>query len=266
MNIVAIEIKQKTFEENIMEAIGTNSINSITQQAASQTSYGLSTSAGLNVKTEEGDLVSISFSNDFNYSESSSSTQFENGESVRAFSVSASAASQYSLTVQGDLNEEELAAIEKLAQSITPIAESFFSQSGFDAGQAASVLAGSLGTLTDIELSLERTETVSAVREYFDNGSTEGLEQAVSDIAQEFPEEQIPKIRDLAGLVQSVLDAVFNDSEKEFPEDSLLKNLEDFKNLLANQLVQALGSQVDQTEEIPEAQPETTGRLEPVVA
>ena len=48
-----------------MEAIGTNSINSITQQAAAQNSYGLSTSADLNVKTEEGDLVSISFSNEF---------------------------------------------------------------------------------------------------------------------------------------------------------------------------------------------------------
>ena len=56
-----------------MEAIGTNSINSITQHAAAQNSYGLSTSGGLNVKTEEGDLVSISFSNEFNYSESSSS-------------------------------------------------------------------------------------------------------------------------------------------------------------------------------------------------
>jgi hypothetical protein len=252
-----------------MEVIGTNSINSITQQAAAQNSYGLSTSADLNVKTEEGDLVSISFSNEFNYSESSSSTQFANGESVKEFSVSASAAFQYSLTVQGDLNEEELAAIEKLAQSVTPLAESFFSQSGFDVGQAASVIAGSLGTLTDIELSLERTETVSAVREYFDNGSSEGVNQLANDIAGEFPEEQIPKIRDLASLVQSVLDAVFNDSEEEFPEDNLLKNLEDFKNLLANQLVQALGSQVEETagtEETPEAPPETAGRLEPIVA
>jgi len=252
-----------------MEAIGTNSINSITQQAAAQNSYGLSTSADLNVKTEEGDLVSISFSNEFNYSESSSSTQFVNGESVKELSVSASAAFQYSLTVQGDLNEEELAAIEKLAQSVTPLAESFFSQSGFDVGQAASVIAGSLGTLTDIELSLERTETASAVREYFDNGSAEGVNQLANDIAEEFPAEQIPKIRDLAGLVQSVLDAVFSDNEEEFPEDSLLKNLEDFKNLLANQLVQALGSQVEETagtEEAPEAPPETTGRLEPVVA
>ena len=252
-----------------MEAIGTNSINSITQQAASQTSYGLATSAGLNVKTEEGDLVSISFSNEFNYSESSSSTRFANGESVREFSVSASAASQYSLTVQGDLNEEELAAIEKLAQSVTPIAESFFSQSGFDPEQAASVLAGSLGALTDIELSLERTETASEVREYFENGNVEGIEQVTSDIAEEFPTEQIPKIRDLAGLVQSVLDAVFKDGEKEFPEDSVLKNLEDFKNLLASQLVQALGTQskeAAETGEAAEAQPETTGRLEPVVA
>ncbi len=252
-----------------MEAIGTNSINSITQKTAAQNSYGLSTSADLNVKTEEGDLVSISFSNEFNYSESSSATKFANGDSVKEFSVSASAAFQYSLTVQGDLNEEELAAIEKLAQSVSPLAESFFSQSGFDAGQAASVLAGSLGTLTDIELSLERTETASAVREYFENGNTEELNQLANDIAGEFPEEQIPKVRDLAGLVQSVLDAVFNDNEEEFPEDSFLKNLEDFKSLLANQLVQALGSQVEETagtEETPETQPETVGRLEPVVA
>ena len=126
-----------------MEAIGTNSINQITQQASSQASYGLSTSAGLNVKTEEGDLVSITFSNDFSYSESESSTQFANGETVRQFSVAASAASQYSLSVQGDLNEEELAAIERLAQRISPLAESFFGQSEFNPDQAASILAES---------------------------------------------------------------------------------------------------------------------------
>ena len=40
-----------------MEAIGTSSFNQITQQAATQTSYGLFASADLNVKTEEGDLV-----------------------------------------------------------------------------------------------------------------------------------------------------------------------------------------------------------------
>jgi hypothetical protein len=252
-----------------MEAIGTNSINSITQKAAAQTSYGLSTFADLNVKTEEGDLVSISFSNEFNYSESSSSTQFANGESIREFSVSASAAFQYSLTVQGDLNEEELAAIEKLAQSVSPLAQSFFSQSGFDARQAASVLSGSLGTLTDIELNLERAETASAVREYFENGNAEGVNQLANDIAEEFPAEQIPKIRDLAGLVQSVLDAVFNDNEEKFPEDRILKSLEDFKILLENQLVQALEIQVEETartEETPETQPETVAILEPVVA
>lgn len=82
------------------------------------------------------DMRIISSKKELAYSESARKTRFENGEIVEEFSTVALAASEYSLIVQGDLNEEELAATEKLVSKISPMAQSFFNQSGFDVGEA----------------------------------------------------------------------------------------------------------------------------------
>ena len=89
--------------------------------------------------------------------------QFNDGTVVREFSAAAQAVSQFSLKVEGKLNEEELAAIQVLVGKVSPIAQNFFSAlHDFDVEEASSSLAVSLGVIEEIELKLERTPGVSS--------------------------------------------------------------------------------------------------------
>ncbi len=111
------------------------------QQRNSSTAVGYSVASELNVRTQEGDLVSLSFSSEQSLSESRTQAQSEEFGSFQEISTVAKAASNYSISVQGDLNEEELAAINKLAAEISPIASEFFSSGEFDFDESGDVLA-----------------------------------------------------------------------------------------------------------------------------
>ena len=96
------------------------------QQSNSSSVVGYSVASELNVRTKEGDLVSLSFLSEQFLSESRTQTQSKEFGSLQEISTEAKAASSYSISVQGDLNEEELAAINKLVAEISPIASEFF--------------------------------------------------------------------------------------------------------------------------------------------
>ena len=54
-------------------------------------------------------------------------SQFEDDPTVNEISSVARAASEYSQVVEGDLNEDELIAIQKIAAHVEPIAREFLS-------------------------------------------------------------------------------------------------------------------------------------------
>ncbi|OGW18942.1 MAG: hypothetical protein A3K09_05580, partial [Nitrospinae bacterium RIFCSPLOWO2_12_FULL_47_7] len=117
-------------------------------------------SASISLKTQEGDVVNLSFNNLNKYSESASKTENQDGTSVGEFSIAALSASKYSMSVQGTLNEEEMAAIKKMADAITPIAQDFFSQgNAISLEQAAQSLSESMGVINEVEVKLELSVT-----------------------------------------------------------------------------------------------------------
>ena len=81
-------------------------------------SISLAFATDLSLRTEEGDLVNISFQNEQSLTESESQTRFADGVAIREISSVAVAASRYSISVQGDLNDEELEAIQRLVTLI----------------------------------------------------------------------------------------------------------------------------------------------------
>ena len=178
----------------------------------------ISYSTDLTLKTQEGDRVKISFDNQQSQSQTQSQTEFSDGVIVEEISTVAVAASQYSLTVEGDLSEEELEAIRKLASEITPIAQRFFAQSEFDQEDVLNRLGSSLGALEEIELSLEKTvaatfafQSVSALP-----GAVEG--QRVSELLPPAEGEGIDPatIRDIPALVSAVVEAEFAEQAVKF--------------------------------------------------
>ena len=212
-----------------------------------QRSYSASASVAfatdLTLKTDEGDQVKLSFYNEQSLTESETQTPFAEDVAIREISSVAVAASRYSISVQGDLNAEELEAIQRLVDQIGPIAQDFFARGEFDFQNATEVLVGSLGVLEDIQLELERviTATFSSQAvlpdtpiQAIDPG---GIESVVPSEKPIDPD----KIRNLSDLIFSAVEAEFESQAAQLPKgESILRSLNDLITFLQEQLGQFL--------------------------
>jgi hypothetical protein len=204
-------------------------------------------SSELNLKTSEGDLVSLSFVEEQALLGLSTQTRTQENGAIQEFSWVARAATAYSLTVYGDLNAEELAAINKLAEEIAPLVREFFANGEFKLEEPANVLADNLGVLQEVELALERTvvatfatRTVTRLPE--DGGDITNVEA----LPTQAPELKIGGIRDFPALVQATLDAVFESEAGQFPEqDYILKSLNELLSFIRDRLDQFFNPPAD---------------------
>jgi hypothetical protein len=194
----------------------------------------------LNLKTSEGDLVSLSFVGEQSLSESSTQTRTQANGTIQEFSSLAQAATAYSLTVQGDLNAEELAAINKLSEEITPLVREFFANGEFKLEESANVLAYNLGVLQEAELALERTVVANFATRTVTHFPEDGGDITnVETLPTQAPELEIGGIRDFPALVKATLDAVFKSEAGQVPEqDSILKSLNDLLSFIRDGLDQ----------------------------
>jgi hypothetical protein len=223
--------------------------NNALKDKSSLASVDAFVSSELNLKTSEGDLVSLSFAGEQSLSESSTQTRTQENGTIEKFSSVARAVTAYSLTVQGDLNPEELAAINKLAEEIAPLAREFFENGELNLEEPANVLANNLGVLQEVELALERTvvatfETRTVTRlpkEWV--AATIGVDGGditnVETLPIQSQELEIGGIRDFPALVQATLDAIFESEAGQVPEqDSILRSLNDLLSFIRDRLNQ----------------------------
>jgi hypothetical protein len=213
-------------------------------------------SSELNLKTSEGDLMSLSFVGEQSLSESSTQTRTQENSSIQEFSSVARAAKAYSLKVQGDLNPEELAAIKKLAEEIATLVREFFENGEFNLEEFANVLVNNLGVLQEVELELERTvvenfttRTVTRLPKEWVSatiGADSGDITNVKTLPIQDPELKIGGIRDFPALVEATLDAVFESKAGQVPEqDSILRSLNDLLSFIRDRLDQFLNPPTD---------------------
>lgn len=214
----------------------------IFQKTAFEQALGFKATTDLTLRTQEGDVVTLSLNDNFKFSQFVQETQFEDGAKVMGFSLMAVAASEFSLKVRGELNDEELAAIQNLIQTLAPIAKSFFTEEGFDADLADQALDGTLGVIQDMEITLEKTMAQSVASSFFGQGTSQEAEVFPQNI--EAPNLFVDSIRDLNGMVQSAVDSVFRPLKIDFPEDRLLRTFLDLKNFLTKQMVQLLAPNI----------------------
>jgi len=218
------------------------------QQLKSSSVVGYSVASELNVRTQEGDLVSLSFSNEQSLSESRTQTQSEEFGSFQEISTEAKAVYSYSISVQGYLSEEELEAIYKLAAEISPIASGFFSSGEFDFDKSDGVLVANLGVLQEVEVSLERIFVAA-----FSTNTFTQLPQGKGGVVPQDVEADLNNstssldtegIRDFPALVQATFDAVFEAEAAKVPAtDSILRSLNDLLNFIRQRLSETYGSE-----------------------
>ncbi|MEK9629245.1 MAG: hypothetical protein VW455_09520 [Nitrospinota bacterium] len=237
------------------------------EQRSTAAAVSASVSSELNIRTQEGDLVNLSFSNEQSLQESRTQIQSSEYGTYQEISTVARAASSYSISVQGDLNEEELAAINKLAAEISPIASEFFASGEFDFENSGDVLSANLGVIQEVELELERTivatfasRTLTQIPE--DGFSPEELEAALSD-----PESALETegVRDFPALVQATFDAVFEAEAAKVPDsDSILRSLNDLLDFIRQRLGESFGPKsVELPPEVPVSSDGAADSVEP---
>jgi hypothetical protein len=204
-------------------------------------------SSELNLKTSEGDLISLSFSGEQSLSESSTQTRTQDNGAIQEFSSGARAANAYSLKVQGDLNAEELASINKLAEQIAPFAREFFASGKFDLEESVNVLANNLGVLQEVQLALERTVVATFATKIVTRFPEDGGDISnTENLPTKAPELEIGGIRDFPALVQATIDSVFQSEAGQVPkQDPILKSLNDLLSFIRDRLDQFFNPPTD---------------------
>ena len=201
----------------------------------------------LNLKTSEGDLVRFAFSEEASLSESLSQMQTRENDTSQEFSSIASATASYSLTVEGSLNSEELEAINKLAEEITPLAREFFASGKLNLDNPSDILDDSLGTLVQLDLSLERavvtTLETKSVKQ-FPEENDEVINK--KDLPNQFLELEKDGVRDYPALAQATIDAVFKSEAEQVPvRDLTPRSLDDLLAYIRERIGEFFNSSVD---------------------
>ena len=201
----------------------------------------------LNLKTSEGDLVRFAFSEEASLSESLSQMQTRENDTSQEFSSIARATASYSLTVEGSLNSEELEAINKLAEEITPLAREFFASGKLNLDNPSDILDDSLGTLVQLDLSLERavvtTLETKSVKQ-FPEENDEVINK--KDLPNQFRELEKDGVRDYPALAQATIDAVFKSEAEQVPvRVSAPRSLDDLLAYIRERIGEFFNSSVD---------------------
>ena len=201
----------------------------------------------LNLKTSEGDLVRFAFSEEASLSESLSQMQTRENDTSQEFSSIARATASYSLTVEGSLNSEELEAINKLAEEITPLAREFFASGKLNLDNPSDILDDSLGTLVQLDLSLKRavvtTLETKSVKQ-FPEENDEVINK--KDLPNQFLELEKDGVRDYPALAQATIDAVFKSEAEQVPvRDSTPRSLDDLLAYIRERISEFFNSSVD---------------------
>ena len=134
--------------------------------SVSQAQYiSLSNNAEYTFTTAEGDEVSISFADA--YESKSASSYSKNGDNEAFVSESSQSRDlSFSMSVNGDLNEQEQQAINELMEDLQSVSETFFSGSLEEAFEQAKELNLGNEQLVGFTMDLKQTKTVAAIKGY----------------------------------------------------------------------------------------------------
>ena len=97
------------------------------QEVTAPAEDNISSNADMPLMKSGGDVVTLSFSEEQEFLQLQSEAQVGSIETIQEISSVAQAASTFSQAIDGNLNSDELAAIQKLAAKIEPIAQEFLS-------------------------------------------------------------------------------------------------------------------------------------------
>ncbi len=140
---------------NMLPVASENSLSSAIQNAVS---YDRSERGGLQLRTQEGDVVRLKFLN--TETANAKGQQFENGGTTLSdFSLSGSNSSRFQVVVEGDLSGEELSAIRDVLIQAREMANTFFDGDVKEAFSMAGQMDFDSEQLANVNMRLNVSET-----------------------------------------------------------------------------------------------------------
>jgi len=206
----------------------------------------VSIEAGTSLQTSEGDVVTLSFADKQNLSDSYGEAQFEGDPTVNEISSVAQAASEYSQVIEGDLNEDELVAIQKIAAHIEPIAREFLSSDPeeLDVEKAIGVLTGDHKVTEEVGIELGNTIVKTLDLESSSQVNPDNPAQSESIVVEaQNPDINIENIRQLPELASAAVNAELQKQFQTLNESSkalIVSSLNDLKQFFREKISQVL--------------------------
>ena len=195
----------------------------------------VSIEAGTSLQTSEGDVVTLSFADKQNLSNSYGEAQFENDPTVNEISSVARAASEYSQVVEGDLNEDELIAIQKIAAHVEPITREFISSDPekLDVEKAIGILTGDHKIAEEVGIELGNVIVKTLGLESSSQLNPDNLVQSESTTVEaENPDLNIENIRQLPELSSAAVNAELQKQFQTLNESSNVLIISSFNELM----------------------------------
>jgi hypothetical protein len=128
-------------------------------------SKSLQQSGAIEIATKEGDLVKIDFSHIAAHEQSAFQFQ-DDHNSISIFHQQSAMQTNFNVSVQGDLNEDELQAIETLMGKINKVANAFFEGDTQAAFSKAQKIGFDMEQLAEFSVDLSSQQNVTAVSAY----------------------------------------------------------------------------------------------------
>ncbi len=128
-------------------------------------SYSLTNGASLNIRTQEGDEIAITFNSSYQHNSAAGYQGSAQGGSYASYDAK-SYASSFSFEVTGDLNEQEQQAINEIMADLQQVSDSFFSGSLDEAFEKALDINMDTSQLASFSMNLQQTESLASIKEY----------------------------------------------------------------------------------------------------
>ncbi|MBS3952032.1 MAG: hypothetical protein KGZ88_03685 [Methylomicrobium sp.] len=216
---------EKTYKSNLS---GSNQLESGPKSTSTDMSFqGIamqtSRSAQIQIETQEGDIVTVNF----NQAESASRSAFnmsQDGSSISGYEESYSFSSDFTISVEGELNEEEQKSLKDLMEKMHKVSHAFFNGNDKAAMKHAMKLGFDNQQIAGFSMDLNRQKSVQAVAAY---QQTLTPEQAVNTDLLTQASDFLDKVKTMLSDAQQSLQAMskpqqtFNDL---FAEIGLLLN------------------------------------------
>ena len=132
-----------------------------TQGVAAQ----ISQSAEIEIVTQEGDVVKIRLDKSASMSQSIANVQ-QNGQEATTFESSSESSSDFSISIEGDLNEDEQKALKKLLKQMHKVGKEFFSDNIQGAFKQAQKIGLDTEQLASFSMNLSMAKSVQAISTY----------------------------------------------------------------------------------------------------